>query len=299
MIEKEKLLELCKSEKLNKSSIARKLGVSRTSVSNYFKKYGIVGNPRGFNKKYYAKDNFFSEWSSEMAYCLGFIAADGHIWKNRFFITIGISKDDYKVLEFIKNCISPDSLVRNNSKKNQVQICIHSKQIWEDLQNLGIKHDKTFNMEIDFDIPEKFWGDYLRGFFDGDGSIWQTIFKKGGKPYYYANFSCASKKYLEYIQKRLNFGKIRTVRKKYFELKFNQRECLKLYEILYKNKSGFKLDRKHDRFLNIDANYNFWTKEEDEILFKFSNKEDLIKNLPNRTWESIKTRKNTKCRQKK
>ena len=154
-------------------------------------------------------------------------------------------------------------------------------------------------MKIDFDIPVDYWGDYLRGFFDGDGSIWKTIFRKNAKPYYYANFVSASVKFLENIRDRIGFGTIRAIRKKYFELKFNQRQCLELYKIMYANEHGFRLERKHRRFLKIDIKYKFWTKEEDEILFQYSSKKDLIKLLPDRSWESIKVRKNTKCRQKK
>lgn len=298
MITKEILESLIVSEKNNKKAIARKLGMSSSWVGDQYKKYGFQPNTKGFNKKYYANDNFFSTWSHDMAYCLGFIAADGHIWKKRFFITIGISENDVEILEYIKKCVSPDSLIRKGSK-NMIQLCIHSEQIWIDLQKLGVTHGKTFGMEINFDIPEEYWGDYLRGFFDGDGSIWETTFRIGGKPYYYANFTCASRKFLEYIQNRLGFGKINIVRKKYFELKFNQRECLSLYNILYKNLSAFKLDRKYARFLKIDAKYQFWTAEEDLILCSSVDKEYLLKNLPGRTWEAIKVRKNKKCKQNK
>ena len=105
-ITKIELTELCIKHKNNISAIARELSISRTSVSNLYKKFGIIPNTKGFNKKYYAVDNFFSKWSSDMAYCLGFIAADGHIWKNRYFITIGISKKDKQILVYIRDCIS-------------------------------------------------------------------------------------------------------------------------------------------------------------------------------------------------
>lgn len=274
-------------QKNNIPKTAKLLKISRNSVKNLLNKYNIPIKSSGAQKKYYAIDNFFKKWSSDMAYCLGFISADGHIWKNRPFITIGLSsKDDY-ILTYIRDCISPTSRIRYS--KNHVQINIHSVEIHKDLVKFGVNNGKTFNLDINFNIPTKYWGDYLRGVFDGDGSIWSI---KHGKEYYYANIVSASKNFLEKIKYKLGFGLLRIVRNKYFELRFNQSDCIKLFKIMYKDPNCFKLLRKYNRFLAINKNYFYWTIEEDIYLINnYNNKNTLTKKLSNRTWLAIQARK--------
>lgn len=295
---KEEIYELYVKQNLGTVPTSKKLKIGRSKLTKLLKEYNIPIKKPGSIKKYFANDNFFSEWSKNMAYCLGFITADGHVWKNRPFLTIGISDRDKYVLEFIRDCISPDTLVRH-TVRNKVQINIHSEQIHKDLSNLGIKNDKTFGLKIDFEIPEEYWGDYLRGIFDGDGCIWQTIFYKGGKEYYYSSIVSASRQFLEYIRNRLGFGRIGIVRKKYFELVFNQTLSLCLFDIIYKNQESFRMLRKYEKFLEINKTYFLWTKEEDAILLinLDKKKKELIQLLPNRTWQSIITRKNNKKRE--
>jgi hypothetical protein len=289
-ITKEQIENVYYNEKLTLKQSARKLKIGYNKFRQYIKEYSIQVKPS--RKQYFANDNAFSNWNEKMAYCLGFITGDGHIWKNRPFFTIGIHENDIKILEYIRDYVSPDSLVRNDPKNNKVQICVHSKQIWEDLQKYNANHDKTFNLKIDFDIPEEFWGDYLRGFFDADGCIYYTQPKKS--PYYTASFSCASKPMLEYIKNRLGIGRLRCFREKYYELSFSQSNCLKLYDVMYKNENCFKLERKYEKFLKIHTDYKFWTKEEDSIILehiKDRNTRQLF-TLLNRAPKAIQSRKN-------
>lgn len=288
-IKKEDLIDLYVNKKISAKEVAKILNVGRTSVLNYIKIYGIESRGR-HQQKYYANDYFFSTWSSNMAYCLGFITADGHSWKDKPYITIGIHKRDKEVLEFIRDNISPNSKVRIGSK-DQFQLCVRSEQIWNDLKKYNVNHEKTFNMHIDFDIPEEFWGDYLRGFFDGDGCIYSTQHKT--KKYYMTTFSSASKQMLEYIQKRIGMGKIRLIRGKYFELKLHQQDTLKLYNIMYKKEDCFKMIRKYNKFKNIIIDYTFWSKEENELLMKnlHLKRKDLTKLFPQRPSKSVCTKR--------
>lgn len=291
-LSKEQLFQEYVIANLGMKEISKNFGITRHAIRKLLLKFSIPIKKTGRKVEYIANHNFFSTWSHEMAYCLGFIAADGHVWKNRPFLTIGISKEDKYILEYIVKNISPNTKIR--CSKNIVQINIHSEQIYNDLNNLGIKHNKTKNLNIDFNIPDEFFGDYLRGFFDGDGCIW--VHKKHGqKDYYYSNIVCMSEKFVDAIHKKLSFGKKykrKTVKgNDYFELKFNQIECIRLFDIMYSNKDCFKLFRKYEKFLKIDIQYNKWSKEEDEILKMFFNdKNKLISLLPKRTWCAIDTR---------
>lgn len=286
---KEEVYEQYITNNLGSNETGKALQISGGLVLKLLRRYDIPRKKSGSQIKYHANHNFFSTWSENMAYCLGFITADGHVWEKRPFLTIGISNRDQYILEFIRNNVSPDTIVRPSNDK--VQVNIYSKQIIEDLKKLGVTHDKTFNLKIDFDIPEEYWGDYLRGVFDGDGSIYLSKFRKNSKDYYYSTIVSASRQFLEYIKNRLGFGNIRIVRKKYFELQFSQSNSLKLFNIIYKNSDCFKLLRKYEKFLKINSNYNFWTKEEDDIVINhYDNLKELQKLLPKRTKIAIECR---------
>lgn len=268
------------------------LGIGRTTFYKYLAKFGIEN--RG-QQKYFPKDDFFSTWSHEMAYCLGFISADGHVWKDRPFLTIGIGASDIDVLTYIKDQISPTSLVRHSPKHNAVQINIKSKQIYSDLAKYNVTNDKTFNLKIDFEIPDKFWGDYLRGYFDGDGSIWLS--KKLKVPVHSGSIVSASKQFLVDVQNRLDFGYVRpTHGGKYFSLDFSNRQLLLLKDIIYSDTSRVVMNRKYEKFLDvrINENYNLWTEEEELIISNNLDKptRHVFKLLPNRTPASIQTKRN-------
>lgn len=291
-ITKELIQDLYVNQRKSTIETCSILGIGRTTFYKYLAKFDIENRGK---QKYFPKDNFFSTWSHEMAYCLGFISADGHVWKDRYFLTIGISTPDQNVLTYIRDQISPESPVRECAKQNIVQLTIKSKQIWQDLKKYNVTHDKTFHLKIDFEIPEEFWGDYLRGYFDGDGSIW--ISKKIKCPVHSGSIVSASEQILVDIQKRLNFGYVRSTHNgKYFSLDFSNKQLLLLKEIIYKDPSRVVMHRKYEKFLNIKINENYknWTEEEDLIIRSNLDKPTryTFGLLPNRTHASIQTRKN-------
>ena len=293
MITKEMIEDLYVNQRLSTTEVCKIIGICKTNFYKLLKKFEIKN--RG-QQKYFPNETFFSSWSHEMAYCLGFISADGHVWKDRPFLSIAVQKSDKNVLDYIRDNISPDSLVRENPKHNSVQLTLKSDQIWNDLKKYNVNHDKTFNLKIDFDIPEEYWGDYLRGYFDGDGSIWISK-KKSKVPTYSGSIVSASRQILDDICDRLKFGYTRSTHGgKYFSLDFSHKQLFLLKEIIYKDKNYVVMHRKYQKFLDmrINENYNFWTDEEDQLLISNLglNNNDLIKLFPNRTKGSIIVRKN-------
>ena len=127
-------------------------------------------------------ENFFKNWTPEMAYVLGFFAADGNMVKNRrgaHFISIEITDKD--ILEKIKEVMSSSHKItqrkRVNSWKTAYRLQIGSKKMFSDLLNLGVtpKKSKTIDLPI---IPDKYFAHFVRGYFDGDGNVVSGYFKK-------------------------------------------------------------------------------------------------------------------------
>lgn len=145
-----------------------------------------MGRPRiySLNEDYF---NYIDD--DDKAYILGFIYADGCI--NGNYLQITLSDKDVEILEHIKKMINYDGKIYNryDEKKNKsyVTLSISSKIMTNSLIYLGVLRNKTYTSNK-FPIYDKNleWS-FLRGFFDGDGSIYFNNYK--GHNEYTVNFS--------------------------------------------------------------------------------------------------------------
>ncbi|KXK00108.1 MAG: hypothetical protein UZ19_OD1000154 [Parcubacteria bacterium OLB19] len=123
--------------------------------------------------KNYAKD-FFKKWSHDMSYILGFIYADGNIVKTKrgtHFVSIYTA--DKELLKSIKIIIKSEHAIseRNSSSGKVFRLQVGSKEWYSDLSEIGVFPNKSLRMRLP-DIPDKYFGDFVRGYFDGDGNVW-------------------------------------------------------------------------------------------------------------------------------
>lgn len=122
-----------------------------------------------WKRKYDITEDYFKTWSNNMAYILGFIAADGVIQKENQCVSIS-QKENY-ILEDIKQELYTNQPLYQNKKTGVYMLNINSKTIKDDLMNIhGIKPCKSFNIEFPF-IPEEYLHHFVRGYFDGDGYV--------------------------------------------------------------------------------------------------------------------------------
>jgi hypothetical protein len=236
---KEYLIEyrrIFKVLKENKNNIVC-LYCSRTS------KFSGRNNP---NTKYLnLNDEYFSVIdSNDKAYILGWIASDGHIGKRGF--KISINQKDIEILNFIANNICKEIPIRKFTTPTS-KMCsyeINSKQISKDLCkilqiNPGKKSDK-----IKFPlISNKFYWDFIRGYFDGDGSVNDPNISK--YPYIKGNIHSNSNNMLLGIKRAIgNIGQISCDM-----LCLSNKQMMHFMEQMYKN-GGPKLERKFIRYSN-------------------------------------------------
>lgn len=133
---------------------------------------------------YYVDDNFFSVIDSEnKAYWLGFIFADGYIYKNT--LNISIQKGDVKHLKKFLNDLQSNypvySYEENSTYSNAVEIKITSKQLVNDLAKYGVVPNKTHIVKPPTNIPTHLLAHFWRGWVDGDGHV--GIMKSKGNEY--------------------------------------------------------------------------------------------------------------------
>lgn len=217
-------------------------------------------------------NNYFKTWSASMAYILGFIMADGCLIHKDFCksksntLVIAIHSKDRAILEFIHKEINVSSNIydrifvgNDGILRQESRLTISSKDIINDLIILGITPRKTGKEKFP-DIPKDLIRDFIRGYFDGDGSIFQTI-RHGthnkNKFYYLSgcSFTCANKEFLEKIKEILNINKSNVLEQKskhcYQISTRNKKKIVDIAEYFYYPNYPFALERKHKIFQEI------------------------------------------------
>lgn len=163
----------CISEYLNGESVQsliKKYNMSQVNL-NALMRYRNIPQ-RG--TQYFADFNYFEKIDSEdKAYFLGFIYADGCIYKNS--IIIGVSSTDIDILYKLKEYMNSNHKINNRINSNgrkMSEIWITHKNIPSIMLKHGLEPNKTHKIkEIPDTIPQKFIKDFIRGYIDGDGSF--------------------------------------------------------------------------------------------------------------------------------
>ena len=217
------------------------------------------------------RHDFFKNISTELqAYLLGFYTADGSIDEKRKTFRIHLSIKDSELVYLYKDIISPDARlfsVADNYKTTgrdgkeitghgSIGVDISSAILVNDLVELGIGYKKTYSDLTIPNIPENLIRHFVRGFFDGDGSISTYLAcEKGKKDRVRCGIQIDSKTktLLENIQlffknNNIKFNLIYLKRDDMYRISTSSREEIKkLYSLFYKD-SYFYLSRKFNKF---------------------------------------------------
>lgn len=188
-----------------------------------------------------------------MAYAIGLIASDGSLSKDGRHITF-VSKDIEQInnLESILGIsISPSIIDKNINHIYRRHIS--DKNFYNFLLVIGLTSNKSLTIGK-LDIPEKYFFDYLRGFFDGDGSFYSYFDKRWKSSFMmYMSFASGSIDHLRWIkgniEKLINVNGHITFSKKAnnrcYQLKFSKYSAIPIIENMYKNKRKMFLSRKY------------------------------------------------------
>ena len=147
-----------------------------------------------FQRKYNVNNSFFKIWTHEMAYILGFWFADGHITGDIFCISQK-TEDEY-ILEEMLDCMSSNYPIYKNGK--QSCFMIRSKEIVNSIKLLGGNECKSLTAKMPY-IPSEYLPDFLRGLWDGDGSITKQFNRKS----YSTTLTSGSRQFVKQLQKEL------------------------------------------------------------------------------------------------
>jgi len=233
---------------LSTKEIIKKRKCSLQTVHNILNKQGITVDRKDVRRKHFFKDNIFEKIDTqEKAYWLGFIAADGCIPEmatGRKYFSIGVAKKDICHLEKFREFLGyPDSL---KLKKNGCYyLIINNMKFVNDLINLGIHPRKSLILTFPTqkEVPSELLSHFIRGYFDGDGSVYE-------RKNYLRISICSAKTFSDKFCCNFDYFKKQTAGK-IDRLCINKAKNIeKFYKYLYNN-STIWLERKRNIFENF------------------------------------------------
>lgn len=164
-------------------------GYTHGTIVKILKKFGLKRDVEPTSRIYDLNENIFKKINSRLtAQFLGLIYSDGTMSKINKIISIRLREDDADYLEkwrtsFLKTTrplfyvkprgkfISPLNNKTYESKLGTCCLEISSHIIYKDLWSLGLRPNKSkLNLQMPV-IDDKYKFDFIRGLFEGDGSI--------------------------------------------------------------------------------------------------------------------------------
>lgn len=246
--------------------ISQQLGEYEQAVSNLVKRYRNVPKwePYKINEDYFKTID-----SVDKAYHFGLIAADGAMvkaTKSTWTMTISLQERDAHILHKMKRDMEAENPIATYTQQHrgrdtefytQSRLLISNQKFCKHLFDKDITPRKSKTLVgLSNHVQEEFIPDYIRGFFEGNGSISRTI-TSGEQLRNYVSFR-GSEEILQDIKSSLGieggkifFGKGSTPNTGTYTWRFGAKEdVIKFKDMIYHDKVGdLYFPRKKDNFL--------------------------------------------------
>lgn len=186
-MDKEWLSEQLKKYDNSPTILARELNLSLTSVNRYAIEFGLrkpkksIASVNPINEKYFDEVNDFKK-----SYWLGFIMADGYTYKTpnreKYELAIKIKSTDIDHLkEFAKDIEFPEEKIiigsgkRNGNINYYYQLRTYNTYLVKTVMHKHkIVQNKTYVQCLPDSIPEEYISDFIRGYWDANGTLKKT-----------------------------------------------------------------------------------------------------------------------------
>ena len=265
-LKRDELRKLYIKEKRSLEDIARSYGVSRVAIWKYCKaeklrrrslsEARLEAQKKGKVSQNYFEINerFFSKWSQEMAYVLGLIATDGCVSRSG---VVSLCINDKDLIEKVKDIMGSAHKIKYYGHQEGLYSFSFSRQkLCVDLSWLGVFPNKSLNIRFP-DVPDAFLTDFIRGVFDGDGSVYFE--KKNPRFPLRSIFLSSSKDFIITLESKLQglgmpkrvIYEQKTKNAISYKFRYSHYNSIKLFNLLY-NKvkhKGLFLARKYNKFL--------------------------------------------------
>lgn len=191
-----------------------------------------------------------TNWSSDLAYVVGIFASDGNLGRDGMYLEV--TSKDIEILKNVLRILDMEHIKISKKKSGQGNWAyrIQFKRVlfhkW--LVSIGLTPDKSKTISR-VDVPKKYFFDFLRGEWDGDGSIiccrdkrWKNSFVVN------ISFTSGSVKFLEWLQKevnaRLNTSGYITPLNRGFQLRYARKDSRRVFGAMFYENNLPHLPRK-------------------------------------------------------
>ena len=193
-------------------------------------------------------------WTHELAYAIGLLNSDGNLSPSGRHINL--TSQDKEIPEYVRDIFSINNKIGRKGRggsdiKKYYVLQFGSKQFYAFLLKIGLTTAKSKTLGA-IDVPDKFFGDFMRGCFDGDGNISETVHQESKRLQLRFRIFSASPKFLKWLlaeHRRLwhiKGGWIYTDKKKSVgALCFGKKDSIEILECIYRYKSKYYLRRKY------------------------------------------------------
>jgi len=223
-LSKSELERLYLAENRPAPEVAAILGCAVSAVYNYLDLYGIPIRPRGADKIKRIVPEGRLTWSPEFAYVVGLIASDGNLQAKTN--EVRLASTDRQIIDLYCRCLGlrPDDVVAHDwgdpsatsvhmrvehrpPYKKQYHIIFSDYVFRELLEKTGLTPNKSRTLGP-LHIPDRYFRDFLRGEFDGDG-CWSAD-RRPKRNWLLGIITSGSRSYLDWLADRiLNLAGIR------------------------------------------------------------------------------------------
>jgi intein/homing endonuclease len=234
-------------------SLSKELGIHFSSVLSILKVRNIT---RRGSKKYSFNEDYFQKIDTEeKAYWLGFIYAEGNIYRSTFSLKLGY--EDLEHLELFRKHIDSNHPIKKvkGLVNDAFVLKISSVLLKKQLEKLGVFPNKSATIRFPDWLREDLKIHFIRGFFDGDGWVSLYIPKGCKKHRITIGISSCSQKFLEYIKDFFDdlfkektgslFQRKKIDNRNYsFQLSYGTIGTKKIAKLLYENSYIFMIRKK-------------------------------------------------------
>ena len=214
-------------------------------------------------RKYSINDDYNFQ-SHNGAWMLGFFAADGYLpiskgARNR--LTVSLARKDEDILYLMANELEYTGPIYQFMSQNiypTSSLAFTSKKIRQEFEKYGLCNNKTFKLHsLPKNLPDEFILDYIRGYFDGDGSVCRPKGK-----HLVMSLVSVNKDFLEdiddYLHNRLGVTKVNITSQErkstIYQMTYHTEDSLIIGDAFYNN-NYLSLPRKKAHFFKLKEEY--------------------------------------------
>jgi hypothetical protein len=197
------------------------------------------------------------KWGANLSYIAGLIAADGCLYGDERHINLtSCDTDQLEIVRKILQLYGDIKQKPNGFGGVSYYLQFSNVALYDFLFDAGIRpaKSKTIGSLL---IPDMYYPDFLRGYFDGDGCVYGFWDKRWPNSLmYYTEYNGASLSFLHWLQMqntrlaKLSPGRIKPATRVH-ALSYAKRDSQLLFNFMYYSPTNPRLDRKYLKFIDF------------------------------------------------